>query len=168
MGRTQVVTKYEITPEIKELQALALQLHSAGHQINIDITQDLVTFNGFRKMTRDEARTEMNRLLEVAKDPMTTSDFPDQEQLAKEAKAAAKAAKKHREPGAPPELRTLLRRAKRIYKKTFAKRPEHSDEVNHEFSLNKATSYIDRKAASDTDRDTAEELFTKWLTSRSK
>lgn len=156
MGRTQVTKRYEITPEIKELQNLAHQLSASGHGINVDITQDLVVFNGYRKMNRVEAKAEMLRMIEAAKNPMVTSDFPDQEQIQKEERAKAKAAKKHREPGAPPELRTVIRRAKRIFKKATVKG------IAREMAIAKVDSYIDRKLSGE-DFTTATTVVTKYI-----
>lgn len=121
MGRSQLIAKYEITEEIKELQHLAQAVKGFGTEVNIDITQDLVTINGFRKMTRAEAKTEMLRLIESNKTALGTIDFPDPEEEARKAKEEAKRLKKHREPGAPPEFKALIRRAKRIYKKSIIK-----------------------------------------------
>lgn len=149
MGRTQLVAKYEITEEIKELQRLAMAVKGIGTEVNIDITQDQVTINGFRKMTRAEAKAEMLRLLESNKQALTTSDFPDPEEEERKAKAAAKLAKKHREPGAPPELKTLIRRAKRIYKKAIIK-----NLTTTEASI-KAQKYLQSKAANDDDHQKA-------------
>ncbi len=157
MGRTQVTQRYEITPEIKELQALAQQLSSSGHHINVDITQDLVTFNGYRKMNGVEAKAEMLRMIEDAKNPMTTSDFPDQEELAKEEKRKAKLNKKKREPGAPPALKTVIRRAKRIFKKAITKG------ISREEAINKADAYLERKLIGGDDLDTASEAVVKYI-----
>ena len=64
MGRSQITKRYEITDEIRELQKLAIDAqNSSGCEVNIDITQDLVTINGFRKMTRVEAKSYLLELL---------------------------------------------------------------------------------------------------------
>jgi len=140
MGRSTLLAKYEITPEIQELQKLVSKLQPIGHNISVDITQDLVTFNGFRKMNRADAKIEMLRLIESAKNSLSTADFPDPEEEARKAKEEAKRLKKQREPGAPPELKTLIRRAKRIYKKTVIKTS------NRATASVKAQDYIHRKA----------------------
>lgn len=139
MGRTTTTHKYEITPEMRELQEMAGRLHVIGWNINVDITQDLITINNVRKYTYKTGREEMVRLLESAKDSKGILSYPDREQEAKDAKAEAKRQKKHREPGAPAELKTVIRRAKRIYKKTYIKIPNSADA-----SL-KATQYLEKR-----------------------
>ncbi len=138
MGKTTTV-KYEITPEIKELQKLALAIKPIGYEVNVDITQDLVTINGFRKLTREEAKIYIKDILANAKNSLTTKDFPDPEVVAREQRAAEKKARKHREPGTPPSDQVIFRRAKRIYKKSMAKLGDHSK------SLAKATEYITKR-----------------------
>lgn len=159
MGRTQLIAKYEITPQIKELQRLAMAVKGLGFETNIDITQDLVTFNGYRKMTYIEAKTEMLRLLESNKTALTTKDYPDPEEVAREEKARAKAQKKHREPGAPPELKQIFKRSKRIFKKTLTKTQ------NQATAAAKAQMYIDSKAT-DEDKAQATQLFLTWQVSQ--
>lgn len=155
MGRTQLIAKYEITPQIKKLQRLAMATKGIGIETNIDITQDLVTINGFRKMTYVEAEAFLLEALDSNKTALTTADYPDQEQLAREEKAKAKAQKKHREPGAPPELKQIFKRSKRIFKKTFAKTQ------NQATAAAKAQMYIDSKAT-DEDKAQATQLFLTW------
>ncbi len=143
MGRTQVTRKFEITAEIKELQRLAIAPTNAGYGVDIDITQDLVTINGHQHLTRAQAKAELIEITERLKNAKTTSDFPDQEEVARKAKEEAKLAKKHREPGTPPELKTLIRRSKRIYKKAINKGTSSAD------ADAKAQTYIQAKATAD-------------------
>lgn len=156
MGRTQLIAKYEITPQIKELQRLAMAVRGIGVEVNIDITQDLVTINGFRKTTYAGAKEEMENMLESNKTALTTSDYPDQEQLEREAKAKAKAAKKHREPGAPPELKAIIRRSKRIYKKATLRG------ITKEEATTKAKAYFLKKSTAE-DLPTVEAAVLKYI-----
>ncbi len=150
MGRTITVARYEITPEIKELQKLASNLIPIGYHINIDITQDLVTVNGCHKFTRTEAKEYMENLIIDQKDAMTTADVPDLS--IKQPKI-----KKPRVPGAPPEERTILRRAKRIIKKAAIKGMAQSA------AIDKAKGYINRKAASPEQALGVIQLVEKWI-----
>ena len=160
MGRSQITKKYEITDEIRELQKLAIDAQkSSGCEVNIDITQDLVTINGFRKMNREQAKSYLLQILNPDNPDrkITKSTVPDPEKEARIAKEEAKKAKKHREPGAPPELKALIRRAKRIFKKTMIK-TNHSGEAK-----NKAYSYLDRKAANNEDNIKATEVVAAYI-----
>lgn len=149
MGRTQLIAKYEITEEIKELQRLAMAVKGIGYEVNIDITQDLVTINGYRKMTRAEAKAEMLNCLESNKTALGTNDFADKEAEEKEAKRLARLQKKHREPGAPPELKQIFKRAKRIFKKSGL--------------VEKSQLYIDKHAKDESDKSQAHILFNNWM-----
>lgn len=132
-------TKYEITPEIKELQKLASKLIPHGHRIDIDITKDLVTFNGIRKMNREEAKKHMLQMIENNKNPIGSRQFPDQEEIKKEQKRKERLARQNRKPGEPPETKALIRRAKRVWKKCFIKTN------NSATAMTKADGYINRK-----------------------
>ena len=95
MGRSIITKKYEITPEIKELQKLAVNAQkSSGCEVNVDITQDLVTINGFRKMNRVEAKSYLLDLLDPnnPNKKITTSTVRNVELEEKLAKEAAKKA----------------------------------------------------------------------------
>lgn len=147
MGRSQITKKYEITDEIRELQKLAFDAKGlSGCEVNVDITKDLVTINGFKKMTRVEAKSYLLQILNPDNPDrkVTTSTVPDPEEEARIAKEEAKKAKKHREPGAPPELKALIRRAKRIHKKAILKGLDNND------ALAKAYNYVDRKGTEET------------------
>lgn len=147
MGRSIITKKYEITPEIKELQKLAVNAQkSSGCEVNVDITQDLVTINGFRKMNRVEAKSYLLDLLDPnnPNKKITTSTVRNVELEEKLAKEAAKKAKKQRKPGQPPALKALIRRAKRIHKKAMLKGLDNND------ALAKAYSYVDRKGTEET------------------
>lgn len=160
MGRSQITKKYEITDEIRELQKLAVDAQGAvGTETNIDITQDLVTINGFKKMTRVEAKSYLLDLLDKDNPnrQITTSTVADPEEEARLAKEEAKKAKKHREPGAPPELKALIRRSKRIFKKTMIKTSDRGE------SKNKAYSYLDRKAATPEDNQKATVALAEYI-----
>ena len=164
MGRSQITKKYEITDEIRELQKLAIDAQkSSGCEVNIDITQDLVTINGFRKMNREQAKSYLLQILNPDNPDrkVTTSTVPNPEEEARIAREEAKKAKKHREPGAPPELKALIRRAKRIYKKAMIKLEEfpQSDMQPAE----KAQKYILRKAANEEDKVKAFEALTEYM-----
>lgn len=157
MGKTVTTHKYEITPQIKELQALAQTAHIIGYEVNVDITQDLVTINNIHKFTYATAKPHLEKLIADSKVAKGMSDFPDREQEAKEAKLAAKRAKKHREPGAPPELKTIIRRAKRIYKKAIIKGLPSAE------ASAKATTYIEKKATPE-DLPTAASFLVNYIT----
>lgn len=160
MGRSQITKKYEITDEIRELQKLAIDAQkSSGCEVNIDITQDLVTINGFRKMNREQAKSYLLQILNPDNPDrkVTTSTVPNPEEEARIAREEAKKAKKHREPGAPPELKTLIRRAKRIFKKTMIKTNDRGE------AKNKAFSYLDRKAATPDDNQKATVALAEYI-----
>lgn len=143
MGRTKITKRYEITDEIRELQQLAIAASVSGHTVDVSISEDLVTINNFRKYTRETGKEELLRLIERAKNSKGSLEFPNREEEAREAKRLAKEQKKHREPGAPPELKTLIRRAKRIWKKAINKGASNPD------AELKAKAYILRKATVD-------------------
>ena len=160
MGRSHITKKYEITDDIRELQKLAADAQGAvGTETNIDITQDLVTINGFKKMTRVEAKSYLLELLDKDNPDkqVTTSTVPDYEEEARIAKEEAKKAKKHREPGAPPELKALIRRSKRIFKKTMIKGISATE------SITKAQEYIKRKAANEDDLQKATVALAEYI-----
>lgn len=147
MGRSITTKKYEITPQIKELQKLAEDAKGAtGCEVNIDITQDLVTINGFRKMNRVEAKSYLLEMLDKdnPNKKITTSTVPDPEEEERKAKEEAKKLKKQRKPGQPPVLKALIRRAKRIHKKAILKGLDNND------ALVKAYSYVERKGTEET------------------
>ena len=160
MGRSQITKKYEITDEIRELQKLAIDAQkSSGCEVNIDITQDLVTINGFRKMNREQAKSYLLQILNPDNPDrkVTTSTVPNPEEEARIAREEAKKAKKHREPGAPPELKALIRRAKRIYKKSMIKGISATE------SITKAQEYIKRKAANEDDLQKATVALAEYI-----
>lgn len=147
MGRSSISKRYEITPEIRELQDLAIKAKKdIGCEVNIDISQDLVTINGFRKMTRSEAKAYILELIspDNPNRKITTTSVRDPELEARLAKEEAKKKKKQRKPGSPPELKALIRRAKRIHKKAILKGLDNND------ALAKAYSYVDRKGTEET------------------
>jgi hypothetical protein len=144
MGRSQVTKRYEITPEIKELQELASKLTPMGHSINISISEDLVIFNGHRRMNRKDAKDHLIKMIEESKISKGIREFPDKEEEARKERLAAKVRKKNRTPGEPPELEALIRRAKRIYKKSIIKGLMSTD------SSLKAQDYIRRKGTDET------------------
>lgn len=153
MGRSITTHKYEITPEIKELQQIALDAkNTIGIEVSVDITQDLVTINGFRKMNRVEAKSYLLDRLQN-RETLGTQDVPDAEEEEREAKRQAKLNKKKREPGAPPELKALIRRAKRIYKKSQAKG------LTCVQAFEKAQAYIDRKGTEEDRKPAISKLF---------
>lgn len=149
MGRAIITARYEITPEIKELQKLGKDVQGVGTEVYIDITKDEVVINGHRKMTRKDAKVYLLQLIENNKKAEGTSTYPDQEELAKEEKRKAKLARKNRKPGTPPELKTLIRRAKRIFKKAIIKG------IGKTEASAKATEYIKKKANDDNDLNLA-------------
>lgn len=160
MGRSIITRKYEITDEIRELQKLAADAKGAtGCEVNVDITQDLVTINGHRKMTRAEAKSYLLELLDPNRETLkiTTSTVPDPEEESRKAKEEAKKAKKHREPGAPPVLKALIRRAKRIYKKQMVKG------ISTTKPIDKAQEYIKRKAANEDDLQKATVALAEYI-----
>lgn len=149
MGRSIIVARYEITPEIKELQELASTLIPIGYSINIDITKDLVTVNGCRKFTRAEAKDYMLEVIEGLKDAMVTADVPDTSiKLPK--------VKKPRIPGAPSEERTIIRRAKRIFVKAIRKNIDRSS------ALVKSMAYITKKSSDETTANRLKQLVEQW------
>lgn len=165
MGRSQITKKYEITDEIRELQKLAFDAKGlSGCEVNVDITKDLVTINGFKKMTRVEAKSYLLELLDPNNPnrQITTSSVPDPEEEARIAKEEAKKAKKHREPGAPPVLKALIRRAKRIYKKAGLKGISATE------SIQKAQDYIKRKAADEDDKQKATVALAEYISKEAK
>lgn len=157
MGRTTTIAKYEITQEIKDLQELAQKLSFQGYHINVDITQDLVVVNNIHRFNRTDGKAELIRLLEASKISQGSTEFPDREQEAREAKALAKQQKKHREPGAPTELKTVIRRAKRIYKKAIIKN------IPKDEAVSKASDYLEKKLIGGDDLDTASEIVLKYI-----
>lgn len=162
MGRTKTVIKYEITDEIRELQNLAQAASVSGASVDVSISEDLVTINGFKKYNRVEGKEAILALIERAKNSKGSLEFPDHEEEEREAKRLAKEQKKHREPGAPPELKTLIRRAKRIWKKAMNKgivEPEANT---------KARLYIERKCANTDDMQTVGVALTKYIEKETK
>lgn len=157
MGKSTLIRKYEITPELKALQELGYKVSCTGATVDVDITRDLVTINGYRKYTRAEAKPILLVMLEDARLSQGSNEFADSEKEAKLAKLEAKKTKKKREPGTPPELQVLLRRAKRIYKKSVIKG------IEVDIAITKAQSYIQRKAQDEDDINKASELLSKWL-----
>lgn len=160
MARSKITKKYEITPEIKELQQLASDAKNViDLDTSIDITQDLVIINGFKKMTRAEAKSYLLEKLSPDNPDkhVTTNTVPDPELEARKAKEEAKKAKKHREPGAPPVLKALIRRAKRIYKKSMIKGISATE------SITKAQEYIKRKAANEDDLQKATVALAEYI-----
>lgn len=149
MGRTQIIKKFEITEEFKELQALAQQIHFRGGQVRIDPIEETVTFLNGQTMNYADGKIKLEELLDIGKNSLGTQDYKDPEEEARRIKAEAKRQKKHREPGAPPELRALIRRSKRIYKKSIIKGLSSVE------ASGKARDYIERKAKDDNDKNIA-------------
>ena len=158
MGRARCIARYQITDQIKELQRLGYAALQLGYSVDVDISKDLVTFNGFKKMSRVDAKVELEEILENAKHAKFLSDYPDHEQQEREARIKAKEQKKHREPGAPPELRTLIRRAKRIWKKAFIKSQDNTK------SSTKAHQYISSRETKEDDKETACKALVNYIT----
>jgi len=157
MGRSKTTARYEITPLMKELMALGKKAKTIGWEVNVDITQDLVTINNYRRYTYIEAKEFLINTIKSGKQSQGSESFPDHEQVAREEKAKAKLNRKHREPGAPPELKTLIRRAKRIYKKCFIK-------TNNSATASlKSTQYIEKKTQNDNDLNIASSALLNYI-----
>lgn len=144
MGRTQLVHKFEITQEYKELQELAMKITFRGGKVTVDPIAETVTFLNGQVMNYKDGKAKILELLDIAANSIGGSELVPipVEQLNKKVK-------KPRAPGAPPELKALLRRSKRIYKKSVLKGISSADA-----SL-KATQYIERKAKDDNDKNIA-------------
>ena len=157
MGRSKIINRIEITPQIKELQELAKTASFIGYSVNVDISQDLVTINGYIKLSYDQAKLYLIKTIEEAKHSEGSNNYPDQAQLAREEREKAKQRKKNRKPGTPPELKDLVRRAKRIYKKTIVKTS------NSATATEKSYSYLDRKSANQIDHDKAKQIVDQYI-----
>lgn len=164
MGRTKITTKYEITPEIRELQALAETATVIGYSADVSISEDLIILNGFKKFNRVDGKAELERIIEAsrANSGEGTLTFPDKEEEARQAKLDAKENKKERTPGAPSPLKTLIRRAKRIWKKAMNKGIDEGE------ANTKARLYIERKCANTDDMQTAGVALTNYITKETK
>ena len=164
MGRTKIITKYEITPEIQELQALAEAVGVIGYSADVSISEDLITINGFKKFNRIDGKVELERILAESKlnSEVGTLTFHDVEAEAREARLEAKEHKKPREAGTPSPLKTLIRRSKRIWKKATNKGMSSPDA-----SL-KASNYIERKAKDTNDQNLAVSALVNYITKELK
>lgn len=156
MGRTTTYKAFEITEEYKELQTIAGRATIRGYSIRIDPITETVIIVNQPIMNYSEAK---EYLLKMENDPemqIGITSFADPEEEERKAKAEAKRLRKHREPGAPPELKALIRRAKRIYKKSILKGLSSVD------SSVKAQSYINRKGT-DENKDTAQQALINYI-----
>lgn len=144
MGRSQVVQRFEVTPAYKELQELAMKITFRGGKVTVDPIAETVTFLNGQVMNYEDGKKKILELLDIAANSIGGSELVPLpvEQLNKKVK-------KPRTPGAPPELKALIRRAKRIYKKAMIKGLSSADA-----SL-KATQYLERKAKDENDKNIA-------------
>lgn len=135
MGRTQTVHKFEITEEFKQLQELAMKITFRGGKVTVDPITETVTFLNGQVMNFEDGKIKILNLLDMASNSQASSELMPMpiEQLNKKVK-------KTRTSGAQPELKALIRRSKRIYKKSIIKGLNSAD------SLMKASQYIERKA----------------------
>lgn len=157
MGRTQIIKTFEITEEFKELQALAQKITFRGGSVRLDPINKTVTFLNGQSMNYEDGKKKLIELIEIGNDSTGTKDFIDPEEEARRLKREAKRQKKHRVPGAPPELKVLIRRSKRIYKKSVIKGFSSAD------ASVKARSYIERKAKDDNDKNLAESQLLNYI-----
>lgn len=153
MGRTQLTHKFEITEEFKQLQELAMKITFRGGKVTVDPINETVTFLNGQVMNYKDGKIKILELLDIASTSQASSELVPMpiEQLNKKQK-------KRRAPGAPPELKALIRRSKRIYKKAMIKGLSSADA-----SL-KATQYIERKAQDDNDKNIASSQLLNYIT----
>lgn len=134
MGRTQLVHKFEITEEYKQLQELAMKITFRGGKVTVDPIAETVTFLNGQVMNYKDGKVKILSLLDIAANSQASSEL-----VPIPIERLNKKDRKTRIPGAPPELKALIRRAKRIYKKSIIKGISSVD------SSVKAQSYINKK-----------------------
>lgn len=140
MGRTTLIKKFEITPEFKEIQILSEKVHFRGDLISLDPINETITFANGEIMNYENGKIKLEKMIEDGNNSTGSNEFKDPEEELKKERALAKRLKKQRVPGAPPELKALIRRSKRIYKKAIIKGLSSPDA-----SL-KASKYLERKS----------------------